>query len=190
MSDNYDDRPSASGANLAGGQQGRTGDPTLRDRAGADLQADYRGAGGLHQEFAEEIGGLSQEGRQEVDDIIRAHDYRKDQELRDQKRSRKFRQISEENRRYQELLRHPELKVGEMPMNAQGEIDHIQESAKAHVAERERGYLERIERDAKYSVSRAIRADQERQRGVSGPAHGQNQNLANRAPDHDQEPEH
>ncbi|SMD14969.1 hypothetical protein [Rhizobium sp. RU36D] len=146
----------------------RNANPGRRNNPGIHRDSgEVRKEFNFEAEFGERLASLSPEGRQSVDAIARHGTDRLEREMNDQRRSHKYRVAIEENRRLKDLVRHPELRLGDIKLDGQSEITQIEDLAKKTVTRREENYRENIREETRYSIEREMSDD--RQRRERGP---------------------
>ena len=175
MSDQYDDRNNPRGANSRKPGTGQRGDPTIRERASQNLPGNFNG----QNTYAERMAGLSQEGRMEVQAAIKQAEISLERFEGRQRAQRRFKEIAEENKLYRQLLGHPDLKLGDIPINAQAEVQQIEAKARETVRQGEQRKTKEEIRTGEVAIEAAFQSAQARQ----DQTHGID-------PDHNSDPEH
>ena len=153
MSSEYDENKSGN-ANSSGSR----GDPDIRKRANRNLQKEFN----VEVELGERFASLSPEGRKNIEILAQHGNDRLEREINDQRRSHSYRKVVEENRRLKELVRHPDLKLGEVKLDGQSEIKHIEDIAKETLSRREQTYRDNIKEEIRFSIEREIADDRKR----------------------------
>ncbi|MEP1572784.1 hypothetical protein [Roseibium album] len=158
MSDDNGRKKNPRDANLGRGAYENRGDPAIRERAGQDLPKSFN----AQAEYADRLADLTPDARMEVQAAIRQGEASQQRLEKRHHSQRRFREIAAENKRYRELLTHPDLKLGEIPFDGRSEIKHIEELSKSDVARRESNEQKNLQDDIRFSIDGTIHDAQTR----------------------------
>ncbi len=118
----------------------------------------------LQNEFADDYAKLSPEGQKEFKKFAEVGALRIDQQLKDQKKYRTFRQIKEENKLLRKYISDPAPRP-QGAKNIEQDLQIIEEQASRNVAQREANYIDMERKNAHKSLKYVIRQDKMMQRG-------------------------
>lgn len=158
MSDDNDRRNNPRGANFGRGAYENRGDPAIRERAEQDLPKSFN----AQAEYADRLADLSPETRIEVQAAIRQGEASLERLEKRQRNQRPYREMNAKLRRMEEVLTHPDLKLGKIPFDGRSEIKHIEELSKSDVARRESNEQKNLQDDIRFSIDGTIHDAQTR----------------------------
>lgn len=154
MSDHENDtRPKTPTSNFVPRQRG---DQEIRARANRDLLGEFTG----EVKRGELIAKLSKDERVQFDELVSSRNQRLESELKAQARTRRFKEIAQENQLLKSVLLNHVKEIDDgLPFNARDEIKNIEDQAKANVKFREDREVGTIEREVQYELDQFLNRD-------------------------------